>query len=419
MKEKMKVCGIDVHKEFLQVCILSRSGEKSFHRFRHTHDGILALKDLVSVEQCEQVAFESTGIYWYMLYLALEQDIPVIVANAYQIKSIPGRKTDIKDSEWIAQLALNGLIKPSRIFPRIDREFRDLTRNREVLVRTRTTVKNRIHKILDSSGIRLKPLLKDIFGKSGRHLLNGIVDQADIDSVLSTIPSPVVKRRSDEIKEILNQVPSQLQLHLLRMQLSLLDEIDTKISEIDALIVRTLVDEQREDMVICASVPGIGSTAAVTILAEIGDYRDFPSADRLASWAGLTPSVYQSADKLITGKITKRGSTHLRWILVQAAQAASRSKNTVFATFFHRIAYRRGRHKAIVALARKILCILWHLLTHRERYSEPNLVKKVRSPRKVVLPDIPLDQAVSLLLKAGYSIFKPESGGPNLKGVRN
>jgi transposase len=183
MRQKTKVCGIDVHKEFLQACILSKSGETTYHRFRHTHDGILALKDLVLAEECEIIGFESTGIYWYKLYLMLEQDIPLIVANAYQIKNIPGRKTDICDSQWIAELTLNGLIKPSRVFPRRDRELRDLTRNREILVRTKTTFKNRIHKILDSSGIRLKPLLKDIFGRSGRHIINGIVSQKDRETI--------------------------------------------------------------------------------------------------------------------------------------------------------------------------------------------------------------------------------------------
>jgi len=419
MRQKTKVCGIDVHKEFLQACILSKSGETTYHRFRHTHDGILALKDLVLAEECEIIGFESTGIYWYKLYLMLEQDIPLIVANAYQIKNIPGRKTDIRDSQWIAELTLNGLIKPSRVFPRRDREFRDLTRNREILVRTKTTFKNRIHKILDSSGIRLKPLLKDIFGRSGRHIINGIVSQMDRETILSTIPSCVIKRRNDEIREVLRESLSDLQLHLLRTQLALLDEVDAKISEIDALIIATLGDEQQDDMAICTSIPGIGNTVAVTILAEIGDYHDFSSADRLASWTGLAPSVYQSADKLITGRITKRGSTHLRWILVQAAHAASRSKNTVLSKFFHRIAYRRGRHKAVIALARKILCILWHLLTNRERYSESGFMKKIKSSARIALPDISIDDAVSVLMNAGYQIFSPENDALNLKGVRN
>ncbi|MDI6877675.1 MAG: transposase [Methanomicrobiales archaeon] len=138
-----------------------------------------------------------------------------------------------------------------------------------------------------------------------------------------------------------------------------------------------LDDDHAEHIAICISIPGISSIAAKTILAEVGDVRDFASADRLVSWAGMAPSVYQSADTLVTGRITKRGSKHLRWILVQAAQAASRAKDTVFSRFFRRITYRRGGNKAVFALARKILCILWHLLMNRKRYVEPGLKKSV------------------------------------------
>jgi len=419
MNEQTKVCGIDVHKEFLQVCFLSRSGEYSHHRFRHTSDGILALKDLVLTEGCGLVAFESTGIYWYKLYLLLESDIQVIVANAYQIKSIPGRKTDLKDSQWIAELALNGLIKPSRIFPRKDREFRDLTRNREILVQTRTTIKNRIHKILDSAGIRLKPALNDLFGKSGYHLLQGIAGQKDLEATLATLPSPRIRRRADQIREALQESSlSPLQLQLLKTQLALFEEIEEKIQYLESLILASLGDDRTEDIAICISVPGISSTAAMTILAEVGDVRDFASADRLVSWAGLAPSVYQSADTLVTGRITKRGSKHLRWILVQAAQAASRAQDTVFSRFFRRVAYRRGRNKAIVALARKILCILWHLLLNRERYVESGLKKSVKLPVPSAIPEMSIDEAVTVLLNAGYAVYTPEKQSRARKGVR-
>lgn len=419
MNEHTKVCGIDVHKEFLQVCFLSRSGECSHHRFRHTSDGILALKDLVLTEGCDLVAFESTGIYWYKLYLLLESSVRVIVANAYQIKSIPGRKTDLKDAQWIAELALNGLIKPSRIFPRKDREFRDLTRNREILVQTRTTIKNRIHKILDRAGIRLKPALNDLFGKSGYHLLQGIAGEKDLEATLSTLPSPRIRRRADQIREALQESSlSPLQLQLLKTQLALFDEIEEKIRYLESLLLASLDDDHTEDIAICISVPGISSTAAMTILAEVGDVRDFVSADRLVSWVGLAPSVHQSADTLVTGRITKRGSKHLRWILVQAAQAASRAQDTVFSRFFRRIAYRRGRNKAIVALARKILCILWHLLLNRERYVESGLKKSVKLPVPSAIPEMSIDEAVAVLLNAGYAVYTPEKQSRARKGVR-
>lgn len=407
MKQRTKVCGIDVHKDFLQVCILSLTGECSQHRIHNTHDDILNLKDLLLSEGCELVALESTGIYWYLLYFTLENEIPIIVGNANQMKSIPGRKTDVRDSEWIAKLALNGLIKPSRIFPRNQREFRDLTRNRETLVRSRTTIKNRIHKILDSAGMRLKSVMKDIFGKSGRHLLEGLAQQRDLNKLLQTIPSPIIRRKMDEIKVIMHTSLSPIQIHLLKTQLQLLNEIEEKIDTINGLIVAALTDEMHDSIGICLSVPGIGMTAATTILAEVGDVRDFDSGDRLASWVGLTPSVYQSADHLVTGRITKRGSKHLRWILVQVAQTASRTKNTVLSRFFRRVAFRRGRNKAIVALARKILCILWHLLTVKEKYKDPDLKKKVILPQKSKLPDISIDDAVMVLLNAGYNVYTP------------
>lgn len=417
MKEKTIVCGIDVHKEFLQVCILSRSSESSQYRFRYTHEGLLSLKDLLLAAGCDLVAVESTGIYWYKLYLVLEPDIPVIVANAYQIKSIPGRKTDSNDAQWIAELALHGLIKPSRVFPRRDREFRELTRNRAVLVQTRTTIKNRIHKILDGAGIRLKAAMTDLFGRSGRHLLQGISDQTELDPLLATIPSPLIRARSEQIRETLQIALSPIQLHLLKAQLALLTELDSKLDQIDDLILAAVTDDQYEALAICLSVPGIQTTAAVTFLAEVGEVQDFATADRLVSWAGLAPSVYQSADTLVTGTITKRGSKQLRWILVQIAQAASRTKNTVFARFFRRIAYRRGRNKAIVALARKILTILWHLLIHRERYVEPGVKKTRNLPTRSSIPTLSVDEAVAVLLNAGYSVYTPEKQSRVRKGV--
>jgi len=407
MSDNRKVCGIDVHKEFLQTCILSRTGETSFHRFRHTHDEILLLKELLLMEGCEEVAFESTGIYWYRLYALLETDLRVVVANAYRIKSIPGRKTDIRDAQWIAELLLNKLIKPSRILPRGDREFRDLTRNRETLVRTRTTVKNRIHKILDGAGITLKPVLKDLFGRSGRHILQGVIEGRNPETIIETIPSSVVRRRSEALREALQGSLSEIQILLLREQLDLLRTIDEKVSRVDDLILSRLDENGISDMQICLSVPGIGSIAAVTILAEIGDYRDFDRADRLASWAGLTPSVYQSADKLVTGRITKYGSTHLRWILVQSAQAASRMKDTVLSRFFRRVAFKRGRQKAIIALARKILCILWHLLQKREVYQEEQKMKKVKIRDIQKIRKLSVEEAIDFIVKEGYRVFAP------------
>ena len=284
-------------------------------------------------------------------------------------------------------------------------------------MQTRTTIKNRIHKILDSAGIRLKPALNDLFGKSGYHLFQGIARQKDLEATLSTLPFPRIRRRADQIREALQESPlSPLQLQLLKTQLALFDEIEEKIRYLESLLLASLDDDHAEDIAICISVPGISSTAAMTILAEV--VRDFVSPDRLVSWAGLAPSVYQSADTLVTGRITKRESKHLRWILVQAAQAASRAQDTVFSRFFRRIAYRRGRNKAVVALARKILSILWHLLLNRERYVESGLKKSVKLPVPSAIPEMSVDEAVAVLLNAGYAVYTPERPNHTGKGVR-
>ncbi len=233
------------------------------------------------IQTCEQVAVESTGVYWVPIYTALEGSIDVIVANACKIKHTPGRKTDMRDSEWIAQLCLNGMIEPSRIFPREDRELRTLTRARENLVNNRTQMKNRIHQALESSCIKISSVLSDIFGKSGMQILNGLLEGKSIDEILKRITSK-------------------------------------KILEKEQML--------REDLEIVMSMPGMGLTSAITVLAEIGNYKDFKTEEQLASWCGLVPSVSQSADVLVTGNITKQGSKHIRRMLVQVAQSITRLK---------------------------------------------------------------------------------------------
>jgi len=376
------VCGVDVHKEFLQVCVLRREGKPEIFRVFNTFSGIQQLYDRVEEEGCECIACESTGIYWYRLYLAFEGKIRVIVGNAYQIKSIPGRKTDIRDSQWIAELALNGLINPSRVFPKNDRELRELTRARASAVRSRTQIKNRIHRILDSAGIALKRGVKDIFGKSGMHIIQGLMNRESIEDIITTIPSGRVKKKADLFQELLSGSLSDLQILLIKKNLDLMDNVNEHIRSLDELIIARIDAQDRmRDVKIACSIPGIDVTAAVTILGEIGDYRDFKSAEKLASWAGLVPSVYQSAGKNYSGKITKQGSELLRWITVQSAKSAGRTVNTTFSKFFSRIAYRKGQNTATVALARKILCILWHLLMNQEMYVDPIINAKPKKRR--------------------------------------
>ena len=192
-KQRNKVCGADIHKRFLIATILSRDGTKITNRFGMTLDGILKFKNWVMENQCEMVVVESTGTYWIPIHAVLEGTMDLIVANAYKIKHIPGRKTDISDSEWLAELGLNGMVEPSRIFPKEDRELRMLTRAREGYVTDMTKEKNKIHYALESCGIKLSSVLADIFGKSGRYLLDSLLNGAELEEMIEGIPVKRIK----------------------------------------------------------------------------------------------------------------------------------------------------------------------------------------------------------------------------------
>ena len=224
-----------------------------------------------------------------------------ILANAYQIKHIPGRKTDSLDSEWIAEICLKNLISPSRIFTKDHRELRSLTRARESLIKIRTKIKNRVTHELEAACIKLSSVIADVFGKSGRHIVDGLLNGMDLEKILESIPSGRVRKNKEEIRGIIQANLSSSQIFLLRSHLNMIDAVTKQIEEIDAKI-SDQISLRNEDMRIALSMPGMGFISASTILAEIGDFRDFSSANKLAAYCGLVPSVYQSAGKLINGQ---------------------------------------------------------------------------------------------------------------------
>ena len=272
--QKNKVCGADIHKKFLIATILSRDGTKITKRFGMILDDLLKFKNWVIENQCEQVAVESTGTYWIPIHSVLEGSVDLIVANAYKIKHTPGRKTDTIDSEWIAELCLNGMIEPSRIFPKADRELRRLTRAREGYVNDMTREKNRIHYALESCGIKLSSVLADIFGKSGQYLLNSILDGVSIEEIIEGIPVKRIRKKADQIKESIRGSLDATQIILIRGGLEQIESIQKRIDELDKEI-KSRVASRKEDLRIAMSIPGIGFTAAVIILAEIGDFNEF------------------------------------------------------------------------------------------------------------------------------------------------
>lgn len=407
-----KACGVDVHKRFIDATILTSDGNKKHRRFLTNIEGLLTFRDWLIEEDCPVVALESTGVYWIPVNTILEGIVKVLVANAYKIKNIPGRKTDIKDSEWIAELCINGMIEPSRIFPKEDRELRDLTRAREALVNSRTQVKNRVHAVLDTANVKLSSVFTDLFGKSGLELVKGLTSGQTIESIISGTTNRWISGRSEEIKQAVKGTLGATRAFVVKECLEVIRTMDSRIKNIDAEI-SSRMKAKDEDLKIAMSIPGIGFVSGSTLLAEIGNYRDFKTPDKLASWTGIVSSVYQSADKLSLGRITKRGSKHLRWILVEVAQAVIKVKGrSKLKRFFQRVKARQGFKKAIVALARKILCILHHLLTNRELYEEDGEtpVKKCKTPKENGSMTMTADEMIRILSEAGYVVSKPVLG---------
>jgi transposase len=286
--------------------------------------------------------------------------------------------------------------------------LRSLTRARESLIKVRTKIKNRVTHELEAACIKLSSVIADVFGKSGRHIVDGLLSGMDLEKILESIPSRRVRKNKEEIRGIIQANLSSSQIFLLRSHLNMIDAVTKQIEEIDAKI-SDQISLRNEDMRIALSMPGMGFISASTILAEIGDFRDFSSANKLAAYCGLVPSVYQSAGKLINGHITKHGSPHIRRIIVEVAHAIILTKRiSKLKKFFLRIKARRGAKIGIVALARKVLCILYHLLVRRELYQDDLLGKPrcIKNPRLHSTAAMDLDEMIRTIMKAGYEVRK-------------
>ncbi|MFZ2497963.1 IS110 family transposase [Methanosarcina sp.] len=393
-----KACGLDIHKLFFIATILSRSGEKLHKRLNRDEDGILSLKDWVISEKCDVVACESTSDFWIPIHDSLIKHLPVIVGNARDMKAFTHKKTDKIDSEFIAQLALNKMVQPSRIFPKDHRGFRSYVRLRFTLVQKRTDLKNEAHSILAPEMFNLKDVLTDIFGKNGRIILSGISSGKTVDQIIASL-SPNVRKKSEQIRELLNREISQSAAFRLQICLKLIQHLDDEIEALEKEIFNYAYKKHKREMEILMSVPGIGELGAATLIAEIGDFKDFSSGNKLSSWLGIVPNVYQSADKYYNGRITKRGSKVARWILTQIAQAAARKKNSRLKEFFNRKKKAIGHAKAIIALARKIATIIWHLVINDEMYEDETGYKKGEiQKRKIVETEIfSVDERIKII----------------------
>ena len=401
-----KACGIDIHQAFLVATMLDLTGTKDTRRFSTCIEDLLNLREWLLDSKCQRVAIESTGVYWIPTYTLLEGKVETIVANPLQIKNISGRKNDDIDSEWIAEVCLNGQIKPSYIPPKEIREIRELTRSHVKLTQARTSFKNRVHKVLSRSGIHISGVLSDIFGKSGMIILNGILNGKTIDQTFTEIKNKQIKIKKTEIRESLKGELSQNDIFVIKECLDSIRFLDQKIKEFDSKININLKGMQKE-MEILTSIPGVGFTTAAAIMAEIGNIEEFSKPKELVCWSGLAPAINESAGKSSNGHITKKGNKFLRTILVLAANSIVISRPNKLRFFYQRIKAKKGHKKAIVALARKLVSIIHHLLKFKEMYlEEEGKQKSFKPPKFIPVPDFSIDDMIGILCEAGYSVNK-------------
>jgi len=363
-------CGIDVHKKVIVACLLN-GGERELRELGTTTGEIKELANWLTEAGCEMIAMESTGVYWKPLYNLFEvMDLDAIVVNAAHMKALPGRKTDIKDAEWIADLLRHGMLKASYIPSRGQREQREVARYRKSLIEERARELNRLQKILEGANIKLASVVRDINGKSARKLLDVIVEgeTPEVDEVAQLIHYSL-RPKLDQLMTALDGITTPLQRKLIAKITDHIDDMTRRIADMDDLI-REYMSECEAAIAAIEELPGIGRRSAEVIVAEIGtDMSRFPSAAHLSSWAGVSPGNHRSAGKQKHGKSNK-GNKALKTILTQCAKAAKRNQNSYFSAQYQRIAARRGKNRATIAVAHSMLIAIYHVLKTGTAYHD-------------------------------------------------
>jgi len=375
MMENVFPCcaGLDVHKQSVEACVRriepnGRLHQQTRHWGTMTRD-LLAMADWMITQGVTHVAMESTGVFWKPIYNILESRFTMLLVNARHLKQVPGRKSDVRDCQWIAQLLQYGLLKGSFIPPRSQRELRDLTRHRTQLVEEKARTANRIHKVLQDTNIKLSSVASDVLGASGRAMLEALITGEEDPVKLADLAQRKLRGKIPELEKALEGHLTEhhrFMLKLLWKQLAqqegLIVELDRKIEEQTRPFAAEI---DRLD-----AVPGVDRRVAEVVLAEVGpDMEPFPTHANLASWAGMCPGNEESAGKRVRKRITP-GNRWLKRTLAQATWAASHSKNTYLASQYRRLAGRRGRKRALIAVGHSILVIFYHMLKAGTSYTD-------------------------------------------------
>jgi transposase len=402
--------GLDVHKKSIMACRIARTvngaRQIDIQSFGTTTSDILALGEWLGMANITKVALESTGVFWKPIWNILEGDFDMMLVNPQHIKQVPGRKTDVKDAEWIATLLEHGLLRPSFVPPAPQRALREMTRTRTTFIRQRASMVNRVQKVLEDANIKLASVATDVMGVSGRTMIERMISGENDPKVLANLAMGRMRsKREDLEKALLGHVQAHHQI-ILQQFLDLIDSLDKSIAaldtEIEARCAHFTEAVERLD-----TITGVGPSTAQMILSEVGiDMSKFATADHLCAWAGLAPGNNESAGKRLSGR-TRKGNPMLRTGLVQSAQSAARSRNTYFAALYRRIAARRGKKRAIIAVAHAILKVVYHMLTRNTTYQDlgGDYFAKLNSNRNE-------ERMIKQLMERGYTVAKNLEAAP-------
>ena len=374
MERMIERCaGLDVHQATVVACILinerGKRPRKELRTFGTMTQELEALRDWLAVARVTHVGMESTGVYWRPVHAVLEEHFEVIVGNARHIRNVPGRKTDVKDAEWIADLVCCGLIRPSFVPPKPFRELRELLRYRRKLTEAQAAERNRLQKQLEIANIKLGSVATDVFGVSGRAIVRALIDNTTSPTEMADLARGRLRSKRDELTHALKGRLDDTHRFLLSMQLRRVEDIEQLIEILDQRIAEKLELYQAE-MALLMQIPGVDWVVAAVLVAELGvDMSVFISVHHLAAWAGLCPGSHESAGKR-RNTTARKGNVHLRTMLVGAARPAARTKASYFKDKYYRLKARRGAKRAGVAIAHKILVAAYHMLARRVDYRD-------------------------------------------------
>ncbi|MBI4670889.1 MAG: IS110 family transposase [Chloroflexi bacterium] len=365
--------GLDVHKKTVVATVLSLDAQgrkvQETRTFPTMTADLLGLSDWLQSHAVTHVAMESTGEYWRPVFNILESSFEVLLVNAQHIHQVPGRKTDVKDSAWLAELLQHGLLRASFIPPAPQRDLRDLTRHRSNFVRERTNLINRVHKTLEGANIKLASVATNIMGVSGRAMLEALLAGQTDPTLMAELAKGRLRTKRDDLSKALDGRVKPHHRFILTELLCQIDSLDETIVHFDEEIDKHC-EPLEEHVAHRDTIPGVGRDTAEALLAEIGtDMTRFGSARRLSAWAGVAPGNNESGGRRRSSK-TRQGNRAVKRILIQAAWAASRTKGTYLSALYHRLAGRRGKKKAIVAVAHALLVIVYHMIVRNEPYKE-------------------------------------------------